>query len=75
TNQGNVKGIDPSGSQRAFDLMMKVEYLRSKKPGRSLVGASGTPVTNTMGELYTAQRLFQQKQLEEDGLTSFDAWA
>ncbi|QMV33371.1 hypothetical protein F1_00007 [Ralstonia phage Heva] len=75
TNQGNVKGIDPSGSQRAFDLMMKVEYLRSKKPGRSLVGASGTPVTNTMGELYTAQRLFQPKQLEEDGLTSFDAWA
>ncbi|QMV33190.1 hypothetical protein 23F_00028 [Ralstonia phage Gerry] len=75
TNQGNVKGIDPSGSQRAFDLMMKVEYLRGKKPGRSLVGASGTPVTNTMGELYTAQRLFQPKQLEEDGLTSFDAWA
>ncbi|WRQ05453.1 DarB-like antirestriction [Ralstonia phage AhaGv] len=75
TNQGNVKGIDPSGSQRAFDLMMKVEYLRGKKPGRSLVGASGTPVTNTMGELYTAQRLFQTKQLEEDGLTSFDAWA
>lgn len=75
TNQGNVKGIDPNGSQRALDLSMKVEYLRGKKPGRSLVAASGTPVTNTMGELYTAQRFFQPDQLKEDGLDNFDAWA
>ena len=75
TNQGNVKGVDPNGSQRALDLFMKVEYLRSKKPGRALVAASGTPVTNTMGELYTAQRFFQPEQMKEDGLESFDAWA
>lgn len=75
TNQSNVKGITSDGSQRAFDLFMKVEYLRGKKPGRSLVAASGTPVTNTMGELFTAQRFFQPDQLEEDGLSNFDAWA
>lgn len=81
TNQGNIKGIDPNGSQKSLDLFMKVQYLREKALAegktqpRVLVGASGTPVTNTMGELYTAQRFFQPKQLEEDGLTSFDAWA
>ncbi|WBF05226.1 soluble lytic transglycosylase/helicase/methylase [Burkholderia phage CSP3] len=75
TQQGNIKGIDPAGSQRAMDLFMKVQYLREKKPGRALVAASGTPVTNTMGELYTAQRFFQPEQLAEDGLETFDAWA
>ena len=75
TNQGNIKGIDPQGSQRALDLFMKVQYLRSKKPGRALVMASGTPITNTMGELFTVQRFFQPDQLAEDGLDTFDAWA
>ena len=75
TNQGTVKGITPDGSQGSLDLMMKVQYLRDKKPGRSLVAASGTPVTNTMGELFTAQRFFQPEQLKEDGTDSFDAWS
>ncbi len=75
TNQGNIKGIDPAGSQRAMDLFMKVQYLRSKKPSRALVMASGTPITNTMGELFTVQRFFQPDQLAEDGLDTFDAWA
>ena len=75
TNRGNVKGIDPSGSQRAMDLMMKVQYLRTKNPSRAIVGASGTPITNTMGELFTVQRIFQPNQLEEDGLSNFDAWS
>jgi len=75
TNQGNIKGIDPNGSQRALDLFMKVEYLRGKRPGRSITGASGTPITNTMGELFTVQRFFQPEQLVEDGLDTFDAWA
>lgn len=74
TNQGNVKGIDPNGSQRAQDLFMKVKYLREKSD-RALTMASGTPVTNTMGELYTVQRFFQPDQMEEDGTDTFDAWA
>ena len=75
TNRGNIKGIDPSGSQRSMDLYMKVQYLRQKNPSRALVMASGTPVTNTMGELFTVQRFFQPAQLDEDGDDGFDAWA
>lgn len=75
TNQGAVKGIDSNGSQRSLDLFMKAEHLRAKKPGRAMVAASGTPVTNTMGELFTAQRFFQPEQLKEDGLDTFDAWS
>lgn len=75
TNQGNIKGIDPTGSMRAMDLQMKVEYLRSKKPGRALTMASGTPITNTIGEFFTVQRLMNPAQLREDGLDTFDAWA
>ncbi len=75
TNQGSVKGIDSSGSQKAMDLYMKTTYLREKHPGRALVMASGTAVTNTMGELFTVQRFFQPEQLEEDNHEAFDAWA
>lgn len=75
TKMGNIKGIDPDGSQAAMDLSMKLQLLREKNPTRSFVGASGTPVTNTMGELFTAQRYFQPTQLKEDSLHHFDAWA
>lgn len=75
TNRGNIKGIDSSGSQRSMDLFMKVQYLHQKNPNRALVMASGTPITNTMGELFTVQRFFQPAQLEEDGDGTFDAWA
>lgn len=75
TNRANVKGIDPNGSMRAMDLMMKVQYLRKANPERAIVGASGTPITNTMGELFTVQRIFQPAQLEEDGLDTFDGWS
>ncbi|WP_210335222.1 Eco57I restriction-modification methylase domain-containing protein [Microvirga sp.] len=75
TNQGNIKGIDPAGSQRALDLFMKVDYLRRTNKGRAIVMASGTAITNTMGELFTVQRFFQPQQLQADGLDSFDAWA
>lgn len=75
TKMGNIKGIDPAGSQRAMDLDMKLQLIRQNKPTRAFVGASGTPVTNTMGELYTIQRYFQPDQLSQDGLDHFDVWA
>lgn len=77
TNQGSIKGIDPQGSQRAMDLFSKVTYLRETNadPDRVLVGASGTPVTNTMGELFTVQRFFQPGILEDIGAHNFDAWS
>lgn len=75
TKMGSVKGIVPTGSQMASDLQMKIEIIREKNPTRSIVGASGTPVTNTMGELYSVQQYFQPKQLRTDGLHHFDSWA
>ena len=75
TKMGAIKGIDPSGSQRSMDLDMKLQLLRGTNPTRAFVGASGTPVTNTMGELYTIQRYFQPEQLEQEGLHHFDSWA
>ncbi|WP_201595298.1 PLxRFG domain-containing protein [Psychrobacter vallis] len=75
TKQGNIKGITATGSQMASDLQMKIELIRKKNPTRSIVGASGTPVTNTMGELFSIQQYFQPKQLKKDGLHHFDGWA
>lgn len=71
----NVKGIDGKGSDRSFDLYSKVRYLDSKTPGRSHVFASGTPVTNTMGELYTLSKYMQRDALAKRGLSHFDSWA
>jgi N12 class adenine-specific DNA methylase len=70
-----VKGIDPVGSRKALDLYVKTRWLQGRKPGRSIVFASGTPITNTIGELYTVQRFFQHDQMEEDGINHFDAWS
>jgi N12 class adenine-specific DNA methylase len=75
TKMSNLKGITPEGSAQAWDLYMKALYLDSINPGRSLVMASGTPVTNTMAELFTLSRFMQPQELEERGLSRFDAWA
>ncbi|MCO5332839.1 MAG: N-6 DNA methylase [Pyrinomonadaceae bacterium] len=75
TNQTNIKGIDPQGSMRALDLMVKSRWLDQQRPGRSLVMASGTPITNTMAELYTIQRFFDPHGLAANTLSHFDAWA
>lgn len=75
TKMGNLKGIDPTGSDMAWNLYAKVQYLESIKPGRNLVLASGTPVTNTMAELFTLSRYIQPQELEDRGLQQFDAWA
>lgn len=75
TKMGNVKGIDPNGSAMSFDLFAKTRYLEKKKPGRNLVLASGTPITNTMAELYSVSRYLQERELQARGLGHFDAWA
>ncbi len=75
TVQGNIKGIDPNGSQKSWDLFVKSRYLDDINPGRGLVLMSGTPVTNTMGEMFTLQRFMQPNELERKGLESFDAWS
>lgn len=75
TMQGDVKGIDPDGSDAARDLHMKVRYLESQRPGRSIVMASGTPVTNTMGELFSVSRYLQPDAMKGRDVATFDAWA
>lgn len=75
TNQSNLKGVDAMGSMRALDLLVKARWLDRKRPGRSLVLASGTPLTNTMAELYTIQRFLGHRKLIGDGLDHFDGWA
>ncbi|MGI0156730.1 MAG: lactate dehydrogenase, partial [Thermoplasmata archaeon] len=75
TNMGTLKGIDPEGSQRAWDLFVKTRFVETVNPGRALIMASGTPITNTMGELFTLQRFFAPDLLRERGIHTFDAWA
>ncbi|PZU74754.1 MAG: lactate dehydrogenase [Rhizobium sp.] len=75
TNMSTLKGIDPNGSQRALDLYVKSRYIETRNPGRALVLASGTPITNTLGEMFSIQRLLGHDALAERGLHEFDAWA
>ncbi|NTA14300.1 DEAD/DEAH box helicase family protein [Agrobacterium tumefaciens] len=75
TNMSTLKGIDPNGSQKAWDLYVKSRYIETKNPGRALVLASGTPITNTLGEMFSIQRLLGHEALHERGLHEFDAWA
>ena len=75
TNMSTLKGVDPNGSQRAWDLYVKSRFVETKNPGRALVLASGTPITNTLGEMFSVQRLMDHAALRERGLHEFDAWA
>ena len=75
SRRGNIKGIDSSGSARALDLFVKIQHLDSLRPGRSAVLASGTPVVNTIAELYSIMRMLDIRSLEKDGLDHFDVWA
>lgn len=71
----NVAGISQTESQRASDLYMKCRYLDEITGSRGVVFATGTPISNSMTELFTMQRYLQRETLEQHGLSSFDAWA
>jgi len=75
TNMSTLKGVDPNGSQRAWDLYVKSRFVETKNPDRALVLASGTPITNTLGEMFSVQRYLGYAALSERGLHEFDAWA
>ena len=70
-----VAGIQTGGSERAFDLYMKTQYLHQHHPGHGVTFATGTPISNTMVELYTVQRFLDPEGLEARSLAHFDAWA
>lgn len=75
TRLSNISGLAQGNSQRAEDLFLKIRYLEQKRPGRSAVFATGTPVSNTMAELWTMMRYLELDKLRERGLDTFDAWA
>ena len=71
----NVGGISQTEAQKSSDLYMKCRYLDELTGGRGVVFATGTPISNTMVEMYTMQKYLQYHTLEEHGLLHFDAWA
>lgn len=75
TKMQNIAGINATGAQKTSDLFMKVQYLNEITDYKGLVGATGTPITNSMAELYSLQRYFTPQVLERLGISSFDAWA
>ena len=75
TKMRNVAGIGQSDAQKASDLFMKTRYLDEITGGRGVVFATGTPVSNTMAEMYTMQRYLQYDTLKMRGLEHFDCWA
>lgn len=75
TQHTRVKGLAQGASQRAMDMFLKVRELEKTRPGRSAIFATGTPISNTMAEMYTMQRYLQLDELVKLGIDRFDAWA
>lgn len=75
TKMRNVAGLSTSEAQRSSDMFMKCRYLDEVTGGRGVIFASGTPVSNSMTELYTVMRYLQYNTLQQKGLTHFDCWA
>ena len=75
TKMRNVAGISQSSAQKAIDLFTKTRYIDELTNNKGNIHATGTPITNTLAEMYTNQRYLQYDKLKELDLTHFDAWA
>lgn len=75
THMSNVAGISTTGSMKSEDMLMKCRYMDEITGGKGITFATGTPVSNSMTELYTMQRYLQNDALEKIGLSAFDSWA
>lgn len=75
TKMTNVAGITSSSAEKSADLLMKCRYIDEITHNKGIVFATGTPVSNSMSELYTMQRYLQNDTLKKLGFSSFDAWA
>ena len=71
----NVAGISNSEAQKSMDMFMKCRYLDEKTNGKSVIFATGTPISNSMTEMFTLQRYLQYDRLQEKKMGNFDAWA
>lgn len=74
TKLRNVAGITTSSSQRAFDMLLKCQYLQEVNNGRGVVFATGTMISNSISELFVMQRYLQPQELERFGWSYFDTW-
>lgn len=75
TKMQNVAGISTTDAQKSSDMYMKCQYLDEKTGGRGVIFATGTPISNSMTELYTMMRYLQSDTLREKGWSHFDCWA
>jgi N12 class adenine-specific DNA methylase len=75
TKMNRIAGLPNSESNRALDMFIKTRYLKGRNGGRGVVFATGTPISNTMAEMYTAQRYLAPEMLKACGVEHFDAWA
>ena len=75
SKMNNVSGISSSGAKKSTDMQLKCQYLSEINDGRGIVFATGTPVSNTMCELYVMQLYLQKEALEQMGIYHFDSWA
>ncbi len=75
TKMERVAGIQTGGSERAFDVYMKARYLGEQHAGHGVTFATGTPISNTMVEMFTMQKFLDPEGLQSRGLEHFDAWA
>jgi N12 class adenine-specific DNA methylase/type I restriction-modification system DNA methylase subunit len=75
TKMNRIAGLPNSDSNRAFDMFLKIRYLQERGEGRGVVFATGTPISNTLAEMYTMLRYLSPGMLEERKVDHFDSWA
>ena len=71
----NVGGISQTEAKKSSDLYMKCRYMDELTGGRGVIFATGTPISNSMTEMFSIQRYLQYNRLEQLGMTHFDSWA
>jgi len=75
TKMSRIAGLPNSDSNRAFDMFLKIRYLQERSEGRGVVFATGTPISNTLAEMYTTLRYLAPEMLSERKVEHFDSWA
>jgi len=75
SKMNNVSGISSTGAKKSTDMQLKCQYLSEINNGRGIVFATGTPISNTMCEMYVMQLYLQKEALEQMGIYHFDSWA
>ena len=75
TKMNRVAGLPQTASERAFDLFLKVQFIQERNQGGGVVFATGTPISNTMAEMFTMQRYLQMHTLCRNQMQHFDSWA